>query len=932
MGQRGAELDSQLKLLIRRARHPGSPGTVGGVPTSEEIAAIERSILEWKRAIESALALPNAPTSASSAYIPVDAKLRAVNAFLNTLTTLTTLRIARGLGHGSSWREPYALLIPRAIMADFPGLGASAQNRLGDRFFPLVVDRGADGRADPVRLRVSETLIQGLEVGHLADDPSEASFFTMIQYLATRQLQQNLADLRYLKADRKVAVPEIPGALVSKLESMGLPGAIADEQRRAVAEPGARAALGRTYARVAPRMPSIVDAGLVTAMANVIGTNRRMRRNLQAPLQQLLTEAERDNTVAALEEEIAASSLPLSALPESELLPTLRFFVANAKGNTQIAKLLQLMSDGVMQLSQEQRARLMDLIEARRRTVGEAIPADTLRDWHAAARAETEASLYTNRRTAFVEHLLLHAKSASKAVRESAAGDVIEPSIIGKVFAEELAKLAPRQSVREWLFEIARETTYAAANDKYAEIVSRVTSPRVLVGGRVNAAVVERYVERHDFRPEIRFTETVNPALAERLIQRIIDGRRNDIRNLLKVGDWFGFNRVEAPESLRVEAILPDSEKRGKYFEALGEQVLSRFPVLNVDVPVGSASMKLYDALAMLNPANESSADVLERAELLVDFALIRIESTILRNIRKVGEATDLREIEKVVTSSVMLELVLTSFPEFRESQEQFVEMLLTPSLTHQIMHKYVGWYLGAGFGSILLMHMFSSKTAESTRWFVPNLLKRMARRTGPWVDVAMRALGPLIKGYMTSAMVVILADTAYQANELYETRERRQDVDDLFHSGALGGSFVDFGELQGASSAYQITKWFFVGRVALDTALLYFPMLRGALGKLRVRLTVREFAGDLRAFETLGVKPGRWDQGELDAGLHAMRARIGLPADELAAAERAHARLTAKLRGGETWDLDAIRSENPVNPIDQRLKAILNPEGAAHE
>src|SRR5262249_43646090 len=152
----------------RRAKHPDTPGTVGGVPTLADQIAIQMRFLAWKGDVEKQLSLPTAPASdGTGSYVTIESKLRLVNLYFTELRLFAMLRIALTQPHGPGWSDGSALRISAEAMEGFPGLGATAENRLGDRFFPTVIDRGSDGKADPVKLKISASTIQGLELGAL---------------------------------------------------------------------------------------------------------------------------------------------------------------------------------------------------------------------------------------------------------------------------------------------------------------------------------------------------------------------------------------------------------------------------------------------------------------------------------------------------------------------------------------------------------------------------------------------------------------------------------------------------------------------------------------------------------------------------------------------------------------------------------------------
>jgi hypothetical protein len=168
----------------------------------------------------------------------------------------------------------------------------------------------------------------------------------------------------------------------------------------------------------------------------------------------------------------------------------------------------------------------------------------------------------------------------------------------------------------------------------------------------------------------------------------------------------------------------------------------------------------------------------------------------------------------------------------------------------------------------------------------------------------------PLVAGYMRAAMVVILADTAFQYHELKAQERKDQQVDDFYRSG-VSGSFFEYGEAQASHSAYEFSKWMFYGRVAMDTAFMYAPMLKGTVSKIGAKLLMKEFMADVEAFRVLGLEPGNWK------AVPGAKSRLSTPETtlelagveaDLAAFRAAQARLMAKIAAKNTWELPTIR------------------------
>jgi hypothetical protein len=926
LSQQGLDLDEEIKLQVRRARHPGTPGTPDGIPTAGDVSQLEASLLKWKSEIERVLTLPDSPSAAGAEFLPIDGKLRAINSYLNVLTSLATLRIALGLPHALSWSDGFALQVRKALVAEMPGLGTLTTNRMGDRFMPMVIDRGADNQTDPVRLKISASLVQGLELGRLADQPDDDTNLTMLKYLAVRQLISNLADLRYIKRDHDVSIPEIPAPLKAKLDSMGMAQVIAEEQRRAVAEPGARAALLERYAAIADEIQTYVDDELVTELANIIGKDDRKRLAARGPLKEALTESERNNLRESLAQEFNASSAPFSALGARDLDDALASIVANAKANCALKEIMELMGKGVLgDLTSEQRHRIMDRLDSRKESYVAGLEPKTIRRWESEARRATEELLYSSQRIRFIDNVLVHAPEAVKSLQHAYSGETVDPEILSETLQGDLAKLAPSNDAKDEMITITRAGSYLSARGKYAEIVAHDSDSSTVADGTVDPEKIETFLAHHSLAPYLPKPPHTSAERIARIENRIGAVKRSDLRALVKWGEWMGFHRKYSSGNPSLREVVTDKRRADQYVQKLEASVETQYPILGIKVQDG---IRLANALTDINPHFESSPQIEDQAQHLIDQALVRIESQVRRNIDKVGSARSGAEIEKVVTSSMMLALVMKGFPEFHLYEDQFIQELLSPSATDQVMRRYVGPYMAYGFGAIMLMH--------GTNWVAKQGAKRLGwgflKDAFPVTNVLTWGLDSVLAGYMRSAMIVILADTAYNAYGLYRERQQRQQIQDFSSCSADGPCFFDAEELAAANSAYSVAKWSFFGRMAMDTGLMYLPMGISLVHQFGDRLVMAEFMADTQAFERLGLRPSEFEKVERNmelarsireghADVHIVKNAgadvahlaefaerlVKMSAENWAELERSYARLSAKIKAGQTYRLPTV-------------------------
>lgn len=930
--EEGDQIDKQLKMQIRRSRHPGTPGTAKGFTTPPELALLEARFKLWKTQLEHLISLPQEPERHGGDSTSVAVKVSAINRYLQEVAQLTSLRIALGLPHGPSWSKELELAVPQSTLPEISIPTTKEPNRFGERFSPMIIDRGAEG-SSVARIKLSARLIQGLELARLSDVQNDDTNLTMIKYLATRQLLSNLNDIRFVSSNHPIDFPQIPARFRSKLESMGLASEIAEEQYRAIAERGSRFALLQTIDSIGASLPPFVTHELIEGITAVIVPNKKQRKSAQSPIQELFSAAESKGLTKMIEGEIDATTTPFSTQSATRLGDTLRAVLSSAKARTQLNKFFELMTNEGLYLSLESRRTIMALIDERRASYEAGIPSELILAWQTAAKSLSEDLLFGEQRRNFVQDVLYRAPEAVSSTRQSFSGDVIDPSLLSQVFAVDLAKLSPSDAASAWFYEIRTAGTYLSARAKYNEIVQREISPGLMTGGIINGPKALAIVNTRDFTPkEIPVTENTDPRLADRIRARMGHSRRADLLALIQYGDWMGFHRVYLKHNPSVSDVLekdvqvpsyfskmfPEAvSKLGKsriseYFAHIDAAATNRYPILAVKIPYkmvtrktgwhkaskheledgdydsGSGDRLIYgeydeinheprlaDALVGLNAGATCDEATEARAAELIDMALVKIEEQIRKNIEKIGNAKNAGEIEKVVTTSMMLSLVMNGFPEFRLYEERFLEELLSPSLIDQVMHKYAGPAMMYGFGAMMLI--------KGVNW----IAKKAIKRAFPITHIFSLGFDSLVAGYMHGAMYLIVADTVYQINETLHQGKQRQQQEDFFFCAVEGSCFTEISELRAANMNYEFSKWMLYGRLAMDTMLMYLPVGRGKFTQWRERISLKEFTADGQAFEKFGLKPGDFNKVERAMKLARMvREKRALGPDFVIAAE----------------------------------------------
>ena len=880
-----------LESLVRRARYPFAVGSEPGKPTLADLAVAERELLVHRSELENRFKL-----------LSSDEKLAAINSYMNQVSLLASLRIALQLSHGLDWARLTALHLPKELLPELPILGATAQNKLGDRFAPLIIDREID--SNRFELRISAALIQGLELGQLADHPNSEAYLTVVQYLSIRQLLQNLAEVRTLKKSHTVAQPQISTLLTRKMESLKLMNTLAEESRRASAEPGAKAALSKglnTILSSPQTPPQFVTPELVSELVQVIAPKKASRLKVEAALLTALEDAENTQTLNAFEEEMSTSAAPFSLLPPLELEALLRSTFASAKTNTVLQRIMELMAMGILSdLEISSRKEILSILEQAKERYSPSIRDRFFTAWRRAARQAPESTLFEAHRLQFVTELMGTAGETLEETQKLLTFQKVHIPSLFSVFHADRKALGNRSASTHfdaWIYELQTAADYPAAQLRFQQ--------RAL-----------RFYSDGNHPAQLHFSQDVPTELSEKISKRIEAGRRKDKTAYLTLGKMLGFTEVSAktasdPSALLAQ-ILPQEGQVERYFAALRESTQANQPLLATHVLFRGSTTTLAEALVSINPNATSNKIAFNQSEDLVEQALDQVEISIHQNIQKISQATRLEEIEKVVNNSMMMSLIFRGFRELAPVQNQWLRQATSPSTTEMLMHRYVSGYLTWG-GSALMLIL-------GGKWLTQMTLKRAF----PYADLVAMAADGVLAGYMRSFTPVLLADTAYQAGETWGVHSETEESESLFASSATAeGGLVDTSELSEARTAYQIAKWSFVARMGMDTALMYLPMMRGLAKARGDDELMRQLMQNSEDFSRLGLKGDAFEQ--IEQGLQHVRLEART---DIKLAEEAAARLIERRSSGQTYSLDTTFKKLLIEDAFQTL--LLNTSKAS--
>lgn len=772
------DLQLNYRQLVRRARNYDAPGVEGGRPKEEEVIREESRLLKWRDSLQS---LFEAGNGVGATLLHPEAKLKALQLYFDLLTSAATVRIALGLKHGPGWSDPFEIKVPQAVLKQLPSLISISRTKMGDPFQFLVMDsrRGT--------LRISPYLIQGIEIAALSDRPTDETFLTLIQYLAIRQLAQNLEDLRSLKSDHQVPAPRIPLQLTKKFESLGWNSSLVNERNKAVLEPQVRLSALQLSDLDLDSEP-FMSEDLASKLSEVLVPLSSKRSKVKAVIKNAFRKIEKETIKTSLESRITQYGMPFVEMSKSELESAFLEIWLNARKDTQQDEILRLMIAGQIQLDTPSREKILDLLESRRKQLEDSIPPTLMSSQVDRAFKVRDDETRNSKRILFIENLMTQSRDTLRAGQNRLVSMPVDWVTLARSLIPQISGLKLKAPLKNGFQEIIQNaSSHSDAKEKFSLWIKALSSP---------------------ISPSPSFIE--EPGLHLKV--------EEDIAQLNQIATWMGFDRSFVGQEPTLLEIMPDPKQRELYFSTLTEMILDENSILGTQVQITAKSgrviqARLYEVLTWLNPYRESREWQINQAAVFVDQALEQVEKNIQQNIERVGSAQRLEDLQTVIESSMILEWTMGVYPEFIGSQRHFLTKINHPTLIQQILRKPVSKFISWGFGALMLM--------EAVKW--------SSSRAAPPIQLVMTSLEPWIRSYVKTAMIFIGADTAQEVYERRRSNILAQEQETLFGSVATGGSFYGFSEMAGIQSERDLKNWLFVGRITLDTLMMWRPLALGA-------------------------------------------------------------------------------------------------------
>ncbi|MGE0614047.1 MAG: hypothetical protein AB7P04_00265 [Bacteriovoracia bacterium] len=941
----GLELFTEARTLLRRQQHPGSIPTWGAansVPEEFEVEAFELRLQAYRAHAENWLG-----THADA--LPLEAKVELINQYFNLLSTDASLRLARQASVNPAWSERNGLTISQALYAELPNLTRDNASQ------PISVTRAGD----EVHLSLSARYVHQLSLGALSRDPTDENYLTLLQALATKQLQDNLAALHLV---RDPALPpvraEAPPSLRRKLPALEADTfeAVLAEETRSRRDQAYRAATIEAVSSRLADLPLLVTDEFLADLAELTtqdlidepGPGDDLATNWGNSLR----EAQRSRWAELFGLEIQETNEELEAGSAGERAQRLAEILSNAAANAVLQKIFDIAenSEAGWEINEENQMALLRLVENRRRAYQQALGAEPRLGAELLSTIQSKTDHRTvgttDRQAEFLRTLLTNVEKQSQYLEGVLKGEKLDLYIMTEALAAQIEMPGLPQNwigriwyayvtsdgndaisplVQDWIGEIIASPTYAAAKLRFHDLVASLAGPAAILNPKTPQAALDltylnRYLSTHDFRPSGNWV-FADPAWAESryLTEELAKAGKKDVADLIKLGKLFKFDQALAATEPSVADVLSESHRK-KYFEHAAQSVLNRYPILTVPVNVSGPGEKpkLRPLHVMLKRLLNGAAPDQMRGEaraLAQAYLAQAIETTaanVQSDILKIGEAKTIQALEPILTRSTFLQLVLRGYPEFNKAQRRILEDLFHPSVYEQLSHQYLTANL-VGLGAMLLIWV--GRVALAKR--IPALysvFRVLSVGTAPYQNLLLKSL-----------WFSLVGDLIVAYRHLKKEEEALDLMEELYHSSVAGSPFFNLGTLSSAQDTYASSRRFFYMQAAFGGLMLYIPIF-----KARAILKTRGFMGDVRAFQTLKIRPGEWL--EIRTALERVEAAsaAGLVSKaELTAAQAAFRRLAGKLKSGRNWNLRAMREHKPTTPVDRSLvRAIKNARG----
>jgi hypothetical protein len=230
------------------------------------------------------------------------------------------------------------------------------------------------------------------------------------------------------------------------------------------------------------------------------------------------------------------------------------------------------------------------------------------------------------------------------------------------------------KAVTEWVEQFGAVSGYAAARDYYNAIIEQLLNNHNIVkNGQLDFAQARDLINKTDL------DSPVDSAI-KNLESEFGGLKRNDIKKILTIGEWFGFDRALGDEP-KVKDLALDDAKVAAYTETLRHTILDQFHVLDYKK---DGKTPLYKILA----ANGLKAD---KAHGEIQLALKNKVSVIESEIKKVSQATKIDDVIDVAAKSHGLQAFLGEFPELGPRWGELVKKRYTPTTVDSVSAGFSG-------------------------------------------------------------------------------------------------------------------------------------------------------------------------------------------------------------------------------------------------
>jgi len=881
------KLDEQSQVFLRQLRHPGTPGTLPGRPTEEQIKELKRNI----QSIASPLS-----RQLQSNKITAEDGLTAIQSYFQIVAELILIKLANGnkISHDELYN--FSLIVPYSLAESImspENTGSQSPLQTGStlEFEPLSTEQSIG----LIRVGLSSRFVQGLEVGDLATREDKGAVLTLLQLLTLKQLTQNLDSIRRIQNTKSVAQTKIHPKIYEKFKTLSLDSNFfrgeTQQDRQIKIKSILKKEAEDEFFFLAESF--LTDAFIFDLSLIIRNGNTAEAQDLVHPLRVILRTALDQSWKESFREGL--DQLNLNHFPTHQNQTEVLAHLISGASSLIVTRTLGTHREK-LQIEDSSTPELIEVIGKRRQAFFPEIDRTPLKYWSDSIAREISLTDFNQRRanlrSQFIELALLKTELSSQGVDRLP----VSPQQLAEALDPEIQKISPPQSVVRALNFCISQPNTTSAREAYQKTLQEFESRK---------------------HPTLHIT---HPSLQKNLSLHLKNESHRALLALKELGRLLRLDqpRISEPHPHARDLNLSQSEK-SLLIESLQNSAEHQYPILTylVSIPGRSKKVTLLDAIQEITHDQFVNESVYAQLDQIIDQALQASETEILKQIEAISSVDSVKELPIIIQRSTQLEILLQAFPSQGIQFEKLAQEMNARDPLEKLVQGPFNKYVHYGFTALLVLQLGG--------WLV--------KRASPLTKAILWGLDPLIHGYVRSTIPLIIADTYYQHEELKGTQRARSQAEGLFYAHPFGGSPSNRALIERLSTTETWSAALFWGRVVLDGVFMYIPETRQILRSLKKKYATEQFLGDIDAFHILGLRAGDWGS-VTPAQVQKVSREVYLVPEATQRIQMAFHRLRARIQAERTWSPEEVflpftAATTPSHPVNRQLWLVFH-EAAA--